>query len=458
MKPKLLRGWLASLILFVAGPATWAGDAEWKVGLAQVKITPAQPMLMSGYAGRTKPFESVAGELYVKAMVLQDSAGRRAALVTSDLIGFPAAVAEPICERIRHKIGLEREAILLNSAHTHAGPQLGVKSPAKDAPDAGEALRSFEYTRDLQDKVAAVVVGAAQQLHPARLSWGSGVIHFSMNRREFTPGGVVLGVNPRGLADRSVPVLRVDSPEGAPRAILFGAAVHGTTLGQDNLQLCGDFAGFAQGYVEEKFPKVQAMFMLGCAGDNNPYPRGTMELTRQHGKALADEVARVVAGKLRPVRGPLQLAFGHADVPLQASLSRSELEKIAADKRNAQAFAAKQMVAVLDGGGKLATHYACPLAVWQFGQDLTLVGLSGEVVVDYVTMLEKALGPNQLWIAAYCNDVFGYLPSARVLREGGYETRGLYTGGAGLFVAESEQTVVQKVRELAAKAGRKLPE
>ena len=88
------------------------------------------------------------------------------------------------------------------------------------------------------------------------------------------------------------------------------------------------------------------------------------------------------------------------------------------------------MLAMLDRGEKLPTHYTCPLAVWQFGKDLTLVGLSGEVVVDYVTALERALGPNQLWIAGYCNDVFGYLPSARVLGEGGYETRGLYSGGA----------------------------
>ena len=109
-------------------------------------------------------------------------------------------------------------------------------------------------------------------------------------------------------------------------------------------------------------------------------------------------------------------------------------------------------------GEKLPTHYTCPMAVWQFGPDLTLVGLSGEVVVDYVTLLEKALGPNQLWVAGYCNDVFGYLPSARVLAEGGYETRGLISGGAGFFAPEAEGVVVRTVRELAAKAGRKLPE
>jgi len=116
------------------------------------------------------------------------------------------------------------------------------------------------------------------------------------------------------------------------------------------------------------------------------------------------------------------------------------------------------MLAKLERGEKLPDHYRCPFTVWQFGNDLTLVGLPGEVVVDYVALLEKTLGPNQLWLAAYCNDVFGYLPSAKVLAEGGYETRGLYAGGAGFFDPTAEQVVVQTVRELAKKAGRKLPD
>ena len=89
-------------------------------------------------------------------------------------------------------------------------------------------------------------------MQPARLSWGGGVIDFAMNRREFTPTGVILGVNPRGLTDRGVPVLRVDGADGKPCAILFGTAVHGTTLGPNNLEICGDFAGFAQAAVGER--------------------------------------------------------------------------------------------------------------------------------------------------------------------------------------------------------------
>jgi hypothetical protein len=442
------------LLFLLAGLGASAAEPEWKVGLAQMKITPEQPVLLSGYAGRNKPFTKVTADLYVKALVLEDSKGARAVVVTSDLLGFSAAVAEPICARIEKKTGLKRAHVLLTSSHNHAGPQLGLKVGAKGG---GEALRTIEYTRQLQDRVVAVVAQAAASLKPARLAAGSGVVHFVMNRREFTPRGVILGVNPRGLADRSVPVLRIDDPDGKPRAILFGAAAHNTTLGGDNYEVCGDYAGFAQSYVQERFPKAQAMFMLGCAGDANPYPRGTMELARKHGRALADEVVRVLAGKLRPVRGPLTIAFDRVDLPLRA-LPREELAKLAADRRSAQVWGAARLLAMLDKGEKLPAHYTCPVTVWQFGRDLTLVGLSGEVVVDYVSRLEKALGPNNLWIVAYCNDVFGYLPSARVLAEGGYETRGLYSGGAGFFTPRAEEVLVRKVRELAGKAGRKLPE
>jgi hypothetical protein len=418
------------------------------VGLAQIKVTPEHPVLLSGYPGRPKPFEKVAQDLYVKVVVLEDSAGHRGVIVTSDLIGFPAAVAEPICERIEKETGLKRQQILLNSSHTHAGPVLSLKAPAKDAPGAGEGFRTVEYTRQLQDKVVEVVVQATKRLEPAELSWGSGVVDFAMNRREFTPDGIILGVNARGLADRSVPVLRFAGMDKQPLAILFGAATHGTTLTGTNYELCGDYAGFAQALVKERYPKAQTMFMLGCAGDSNPYPRGTMELTKKHGKTLSDEVCRVLEGKLRKISGPLRIAFGRVELPLQA-VPREELEKIATAKRDARSSGAKEMLAMLDRGEKPPDHYTCPVTVWQFGKDLTLVGLSGEVVVDYVTMLEKALGPNQLWVAAYCNDVFGYLPSARVLGEGGYETRGLYAGGAGFFDSRAETVLVQKIRELA---------
>jgi hypothetical protein len=433
-----------------------AAEPEWKVGLAQVKITPERPVFLAGYASRNRPFEKVASDLYAKALALEDRDGHLAVLVTTDLIGLSAAVAEPVCERLAAKAGLQREQILLSSSHIHTGPALGLNPEARDGKDAGEAQRTVDYTRQLQDKLVEVVLRALEKREPAQVSWGTGVANFVMNRREFTPDGIILGVNPRGPVDRTVPVLRIDGADGKPRAVLFGAATHNTTLTDQCYDVCGDYAGFAQSHVEEHLPGVQAMFLLGLAGDSNPYPRGSMDLARQHGSDLGQEVCRVLETKLQPVHGPLKTAFGQAELPLQVP-QREELERLAAQKGGVQPGIAKQMLAALDRGEKLPDHYTCPIAIWQLGDTLTVVGLSGEVVVDYVALLEKALGPNRLWLAAYCNDVFGYLPSARVLAEGGYETRGLYAGGLGFFDPKAQDVLVQTVRALAEKAGRRLP-
>jgi hypothetical protein len=438
-------------LFLISGPA---GAAEWKVGLAEVKITPERPVVMAGYDGRTKPFEKVADDLYVKAMALEDRNGNRAVLVTSDLIGIDGSFADQICEQLRGSTGLRREQVLLNSSHTHAGPLLRLTPPTRGAISAGDGQRTVEYTRALQKKIVDTIGKATQSLQPAQLSWASGVADFGMNRREFTPTGVILGVNPRGLVDRTVPVLRVDDANGKMRAVLFGAAIHGTTLTGKNFELCGDYAGFAQGYVQRQHPTVQAMFMLGCAGDVNPYPRGAMDVARQHGESLGKEVCRVLGTQFQPVRGPLTVALDQAVLPLQDPPSRSELEALVKEKSD-RASKARRMLEVLDRGDKIPMQYSCPFAVWQFGQDLTLVGLPGEVVTDYVPMLEKTIGPNRLWLAAYCNDVFGYLPSARVLEEGGYEA--MSSGRPNLFSPKAQDAVVAKVRELAQKVGRELP-
>ncbi len=318
----------ALLACAIIDPAS-AQQADWKVGLARVKITPEQPVFMSGYASRNRPYEGVHDELFAKALVLQDAARARAVLVTSDLIGFTAAVAGPIRERIAKETGIAATAVLINSSHTHTGPELALEpKETEGGRTAADVERTVAYTRQLQDRVVDVVKEAAAKLQPAKLSWGVGVVHFVMNRREFTiERGVILGVNPRGLADRSVPVLRIDDPAGKLRAVVLGAACHNTTLGPQDYLISGDYAGRAQRQIEAAHPGAEALFVQGCGGDANPYPRGSYAIAEQHGDELAREVTRLLGTKLAPVRGPLKLAFGQAALPLAPPPPRAELEK-----------------------------------------------------------------------------------------------------------------------------------
>jgi len=448
------------LLLFVAGTALLAAapasGAEWQAGFAAVKITPEAPVPMAGYAARNRPSEGVAADLYAKVLVLADADGERAAWITTDLIGLRGAFTESICQRIMQRTGLKRHQLLINSSHTHTGPAFAETDVAAYglSPESADRMRAY---RDLlQDRIVSAVEQALARLEPVELSYGSGVVPFAMNRREHTAErGVILGVNPRGPSDRSMPLLKVASADGNVRAVVFGAATHNTTLTQDEYRISGDYAGFAQDYVQQRLPGVQAMFVQGFAGDSNPYPRGTLELARQHGETLGREVLRVLDTRLTPVRGPLHLQFDYVQLPLAVPPSRAEIEKMTArGSPSWQSWMATQMLQALDKGQKLPTHFRAPIAVWQFGSDLTLVALSGEAVVDYVDLIQRALGPLRLWLSAYNNDVFGYLPSARVLEEGGYETRGVVHGGPGFFSPAAQDAVVSKVGELAVRAGR----
>ena len=130
------------------------------------------------------------------------------------------------------------------------------------------------------------------------------------------------------------------------------------------------------------------------------------------------------------------------------------------DGRSARVPRGFSVLEVLDAGGRLPSHYAAPVAVWRFGDDLTLAALPGEPVAGYATLLREALGPDRLWVSGYNNDCFGYLPTAKVVAEGGHEAIGVtlwaWSRGlgpmVGFFEPRVQDVVVDAVRRLAAEA------
>jgi hypothetical protein len=409
MPPLRLR-FVCALLLSAAYMS--AADAAWKAGFAALKITPTEPVMLAGYASRTIPARDVVDDLYMKAVALEDAGGGRAVLITADLIGLRADFTEPVRTRISETTRIPRERILLNASHTHAGPAVMLGLSSHYTISESEAQKLIAYTTRLQEQCVKLATDALGRLAPARLSWGVGVVNFPMNRREFTDRGVILGVNARGFVDRSVPVLRVDSADGKLLGVVFGAACHNTTYGARDNQISGDFAGAAQVFVEKEFAGAQAMFMQGLAGDTNPYPnsindpakRPASEIAREHGATLGREVARVLGTALKPVNGSLTAAQDVVALPLQKPPTRTELERTTAKAGATQKWVADQMLARLNAGEALPTNYSAPVTVWQFGADLTLVGLPGEVVGDYVRLIEEAIGPMKLWLSAYCNE------------------------------------------------------
>jgi hypothetical protein len=426
-----------------------AARQGWKAGTARVVITPQKSLWMAGYASRKVPSQGVVQDIYVKALALEDPSGKRAVLVTSDLLGFPATVSHNIAERVEKQHHLTRDQLLLNSSHSHSGPVVGHVLGTMYPMTPQQWADVEAYTRELEDKVVNLVGVALKSLRPAQLSFGHGEAGFAMNRRARNAAEVVIGVNKDGPVDHDVPVLRVEDKQGKLRAVVFGYACHNTTA-QDFPKFSGDYAGFAQAWLEEHHPGAEALFVEGCGGDANPYPRGSVDLARQHGEELAAAVDKVLGQELRPVNGPLKTAYLEFPVPFASPPSREELQRQLESQDVYHRNWAGAMLKIFDRDGHLPVEYPYPAEAWQFGQDLTLVALAGEVVVDYDLRLKRELGADKLWVAGYSNDVFAYIPSLRVLQEGGYEGGGamIYYGQPGPFAPAVEETIIGKVHEL----------
>ena len=410
---------------------------------------------MSGYANRNHPSTGVVHPLWAKALAIE-GAGGRVVIVTTDLIGLPEDVSRQIATRAQRQFGLQRARLVLNSSHTHTGPVVwaGLVTMFDLPPDEERKLR--DYAAQLVDDLVAVIGQAIGDLSPAEIAYGFGKADFAVNRREPTPRGVRIGVNPNGPTDHEVPVLTVTGPGGKMRAVLFAYACHNTTLTGDFYQLSGDYAGFAEAKLEEEHRGATAMFLQLCGGDQNPQPRNTLELAERHGREMAAAVDTVLGGTLHRLTGPLRVSYQETRLPF-ARQQRSVYEADAANPKAPPATVrrAKAMVQAIDASQPV-WDTAYPVQAVRFGKALTLLALGGEVVVDYALRVKKEYPGEAIMVAAYSNAVMCYIPSERVLSEGGYEAVDnlVYYGKPGPFAPGVEARVFDTIHAVMTKVGR----
>jgi hypothetical protein len=446
---------IAPLLTVAALVANPPAAPSWKAGAARVKITPDQLTWMSGYSSRTKPAEGKLIDLWAKALALEDPAGRRAVLVTMDLVGIDRKLSVAVCQELKTRYGLDRESVMLSVSHTHTGPVVRGNLDTMYDLDQVQQQRISDYTKTLHARLVAVVGDALNRLEPARLAWGIGRATFAVNRRNNKEADVpdlIKAGKLKGPVDHELPVLAVSDDRGRLRAIVCGYACHATVL--SFYLWSGDYPGFAQLDLEKAHPGAIALFWAGCGGDQNPLPRRTVALAEAYGRQLADGVEAALKSPLTPIGGKLAEVYTEIDLPFADLPSHEQIVKDTHSRDRYIAARARLLEKEWLQTGELRRTYPYPVQVWRLGPDLTFVALGGEVVVDYSLRLKKELGPGNTWVAGYANDVMAYIPSRRVLVEGGYEGGGamVYYGLPAVWGPRVEELIVAAVHEQVQKA------
>jgi len=386
------------ILLCVVAAAFAAEQSGLRVGAIRVDITPASDaaLPMSGYAGRTEGFKAIHDPLHLRTIVVDDGKNQ-AALVSCEVIGFSNALWDDITRDLVAATAIPRENILLAAVHTHAAPSLGTY-------EGKLTEKQVAYVEKLKKAIVDSVLDAKKNLQPAKVGFGTGHANVNMNRRaRDDQGGWMLGNNPEGVSDKTVAVIRFDSLAGEPIAIVTNYGVHGTVLGQGNLQISSDLPGSTARFVEQHFgDKIVAPWTSGTSGDQDPiYRTGTdFRNVAALGRILGEEVIQV------------------AD-----SIKTSPRARVRA-MQSVVTCPGKRTVQAPGPGREYKWEDADPVSIrlsLLVINDIAITGVSGEVLTNIGLRLKKESPFTRTIMVTHCNGSSGYLPDDAAYEQVSYE-------------------------------------
>ena len=423
-------------------------DDAVRFGMAQRCITPRHEVDLYRFGEAPRTSRHVRDDLWVKALVLKDATGERAAIISLDLIWLSRELGDAVRDKVGRELGLKPENILLASTHTHGSPEI------RPATFSG-AKRDQGYEAFLLEQVCACLVEACASLRPGRLGFGTSRSAAAVYRRKRVPDLDALKRLrfQRRIANRPVPgvphedtlsVLWLYGEDEKPAGILFNLACHASLFRGDAVS--ADYPGAVASRMAEKFgPGFVTLFLQGFSGDLRP------NLVRSAPVSLR-----------RPLRSAYHLLFDRllfvkdvGDVELNAfadrvvdeilatevlpcgettiSASWRELSLPLAPLPSLDSFltlSGKAAQPERDYAAHVAANYdrlaAVPFRMQRIAlfSGLALIALEGEIFMEYALWLREVAGKiGQSVLPVGCaNGMAGYVPDAGSLALGGYET------------------------------------
>jgi len=432
----ILEAWLFIWVIgFILSARLEA--APLKAGVARVEITPAPGLQMWGFAARQSASVGTIDPLFARVLVLE-SGQNRLALVALDLGRcFGASSLAWLRARARRESGIS--LLIATASHTHSGPMI-LDQYANNVPPTWE-ITALE-------KIAQAINDASVHLVEARVGAGYGVSYIGYNRLETRlDGGFKFGNDTSRIisspVDPTVAVLRIDTQDGAPLAILVNYACHPVVFGADNIRYSADYPAGVSKTVEAAFDhRPLCFFLQGGAGDVDPYYANTHvqedpEKWRDWtGRRLGEEAARV-AKNIQTVNEPDgSLDFTEQIVPFHL---RWDLEKFKA------AFLAVWGPEHLDQYfPTVSSPLELPVSTVLLNKRIAFAVLPGEPFVELQMEWRNRCPVRDGFFVGYADGYYGYFPTIGAAVRGGY---GAATAMSWVEVGAGEQMVDRAVVE-----------
>ena len=236
---------------------------------------------------------------HVRILLLE--AGIRFALVAMELVNGDACV-EPARQKIAGICGVDYDHIWVHvthpitTPHTPGGPGEtpgvlkvfpGGKKPAFKMDPEGPRKKEL-FLSAIDKAVEEAAEAAVADFREAVYGVGTGQSDIACNRDVETPFGYWTGLNPEGITNRKMTVLRVDGVDGKPIGFVLSygikpCAIDMADMDGDTRQVCTDVPGVACKMVENTF-SAPCLFCMSAAGDQVPREMAFVDTVDENGK------------------------------------------------------------------------------------------------------------------------------------------------------------------------------
>jgi neutral ceramidase len=425
-------------------------------GFSKVSISPPIGAPLAGFAARQGVCEGIHDDLHARALVVE-SKGKTVAFVSLDVLALSSEFVNRARTEIQKRTGIEKNAIMIASTHTHAGP-VTIKTFFNP-----EGTLDGSYMNALAKAIEDSVAQAYEKRFPARIGVGSGYVSgIGVNRR--TPD--------KKPIDEEIGIIKVEDTNGKIRAVLINYACHPTVLGSNNLLATGDFPHFAVERIEQAIESDGfAMFVNGTQGNISMghsselsaigiiTPGRTFENAAKLGNMLGGAALEALPNIQTKENSEISVISSQVNFPLKdlpeieetvQTLRKAE-ENLARTSQNGasteELMKAKSQLlyasitnfyahetAPLDG------HLPIELQAARIG-DAMFLAVPAEVFVEIGLELKRRV-THKTYIVGIANGYIGYFPTQTAYPAGGYEVV------SSKISPESESIFYKKVLKL----------
>jgi hypothetical protein len=400
---------------------------------------------LAGYAARQAPTGRVLDPIEISAVLLEHGSDR-CLIFSFDLMIIGAELDKMIRTKLLDR-GYPSAEIVLLASHTHSAPATDRACERLGAaePEIVEALA--EAAETLVDRIGV------QRRTQISLSICQGRLNHSINRRRHWPfptfgrtygfrlKSISMAPNPEGARNEQATITLLRAENGRVVGILWHYTCHPTSVADNAIS--ADYPGTARRALRQRFGEVPCVFIPGFCGDVRPNMTSTLkpplrERVRQFARMLVSGPTFVRCSSEDAARWRESLATAVCAIAQSRGPRALPLEEL-------QVGTASIPLDTFFQGSAPAKPLTAQVV--RLGGSLEIIALSAEACVGWEAIIDRALpvppGCTRLH-AGYLGALYGYLPTAAQIEEGGYEVTGFQPlfGLSGQFLTERIQAAV----------------